>query len=222
MALFEARSLSVSLKRDGVVHPLFTDVNFSLHASRIYDLVGISGSGKSTLLRVCARMLEYDAGELLLDGISSTAIPAQEWRKMVCLVPQKTSLVPGTVGENLTLPWKLKVHARETPPSEEAMHAALRHAGLSDIELARDVSQLSGGQAARISLLRVFLTKPNVLLLDEVDAALDEESSAAISAMTASLRQGHTTCLRIRHRASDGLSEGTFRLSEGRLSYERT
>lgn len=220
MSLFEAKNLQVSFQRDGELHTLFSKVNLTLEASFIYDLIGESGSGKSTLLRACAQMIDYKEGEFFLDGVSSTTFPTQKWRRQVCLVPQKTSLVPGTVEENLVLPWKLKIHGKETPPSTDELERALQKAKLSDIELSRDVSQLSGGQAARISLLRVFLTKPRVLLLDEVDAALDDLSSKAISEMTAALIDENTACLRIRHRSSDGLAQGVFRMAQGNLTYQ--
>lgn len=219
VALFEANNLSVSYPRDGGQVPLFSDVSFALESQTIYDLVGPSGSGKSTLLRVCALMLARDGGTLALDGVSSERMTPTQWRRRVCLVPQKPSLVAGTVKANLVLPWTLKVHAGETPPSDATLTELLAKAELSDVGLARDVSQLSGGQQARIALLRAFATRPPVLLLDEVDAALDADSARAIGGLTKALVGLHTTCLRIRHRAADGFAAGTFELSGGVLAY---
>ena len=90
---------------------------------------------------------------------------------------------------------------------------------MGDVELGRDVSQLSGGQLARVALLRAFATKPPVLLLDEVDAALDPDSARAIGRLTRLLVGENMTCLRIRHRAADGFAAGTFELKDGALSY---
>ncbi|MEG0758444.1 MAG: ATP-binding cassette domain-containing protein, partial [Raoultibacter sp.] len=153
MTIFEARHLAVSYPREGASVPLFTDLSFALEEATIYDLVGSSGSGKSTLLRVCALLLERDGGELLLRGESAETMRPTVWRKHVCLVPQKPSLISGTVRDNLVLPWTLKVHAGETSPADAQLANLLAKAGLTDIELNRDISQLSGGQAARVALL---------------------------------------------------------------------
>lgn len=219
MALFEAEHIGVAYPRDGATVPLLADVSFALDVGRIYDLVGPSGAGKSTLLRACALMLGRTAGELQLEGRSSSEFRPVEWRRRVCLVPQKPSLVNGTVRSNLLLPWTLKVRAGEAPPSDDVLAELLDRAELADVGPDRDVSQLSGGQQARVALLRAFATRPTVLLLDEVDAALDNDSACAIGRLTRRLVDEHTACLRIRHRAADGFAFGTFSLKGGVLSY---
>ena len=219
MNLFRAEHISLSYPRDGRTVPLLRDVSFELEAGAVYDLVGPSGAGKSTLLRACALMLARDAGELHLDGAPASSFRPSEWRRRVCLVPQQASLVAGTVRDNLRLPWTLKVNAGERPPADEALARMLALAELADVGLDRDVSQLSGGQAARVALLRSFATRPAVMLLDEVDAALDDESACAIGRLTRALVDERTTCLRIRHRAADGFASGSFALRDGRLSY---
>lgn len=219
MSLFKAEHITVSYPRDGALVTLFTQMGFALEAGCIYDLVGPSGAGKSTLLRVCACMLACDKGELFLDGEISSMFTPTEWRRRVCLVPQQPSLVAGTVRDNLLLPWSLKVNAFSQPPDDNLLARLLVVAELVDVELGRDVSQLSGGQQARVALLRAFVTAPEVLLLDEVDAALDDESSAAIGRLTRALVGEDMTCLRIRHRASDGFATGAFKLEGKALSY---
>ncbi|MEG0096403.1 MAG: ATP-binding cassette domain-containing protein, partial [Raoultibacter sp.] len=152
MKVFEAHHIAASYPREGKAVPLFSDVDFELEAGSVYDLIGPSGAGKSTLLRVCARMLNRDAGEFYLEGHPSGDYEAATWRSLVSLVPQKPSLIPGTVEENLRLPWKLKVRAAEVSPSDDYLRYLLDEAELSGIELNRDVSQLSGGQIARVAL----------------------------------------------------------------------
>lgn len=220
MSLFKAEHIALSYRRDGHIVPLMHDVSFVLEAGTVHDLVGPSGAGKSTLLRACALMLARDAGELYLDGQPASSFRPTEWRRQVCLVPQQASLVAGTVRDNLVLPWKLKVNAGTQPPADSELARLLELAALADVELNRDVSQLSGGQAARVALLRAFATRPQVLLLDEVDAALDDASALAVGRLTRSLVDERTACLRIRHRASDGFASGTFSLVDGVLSHE--
>ncbi|MCL1799386.1 MAG: ATP-binding cassette domain-containing protein [Eggerthellaceae bacterium] len=217
MTLFEARHIAASYVRAGEAVQLFSDASFTLEEGKIYDLTGPSGSGKSTLLRACALLMEHERGELYLEGRESAAFEPVQWRRRVCLVPQVPTLVAGTVRDNLVFPWKLKVHAGQAPPDDAALASLMEQAELVGIELGRDVSQLSGGQAARVALLRAFATKPQVLLLDEVDAALDDESAAAIGRLTSSLVGAGTTCLRIRHRSADGFASGTFALKDGTL-----
>ena len=219
MSLFRAEHIALSYRRGGEAVPLLRDASFSLEAGAICDLVGPSGAGKSTLLRACSLMLGRDSGELYLDGRPSSAFKPTEWRRQVCLVPQQASLVAGTVRDNLVLPWKLKVNAEMSSPSDDELACLLEAADLSEVGLARDVSRLSGGQAARVALLRAFATRPHVLLLDEVDAALDDDSALAVGRLTRSLVDERTACLRIRHRASDGFASGTFTLADGALSF---
>ncbi len=217
MPLFEACDLSVAYVGGGDGAPVrLAGVSFGLEAGAVYDLTGPSGAGKSMLLRACARMMPLAAGRLLLDGTEGDALTCQEWRRRVCLVPQRASLVPGTVRDNLLVPWALKVN-RGRPAPSDAQLAQLMDAALLDVPLDRDAARLSGGQAARVALLRAFATRPPVLLLDEVDAALDDESARAVGALTASVAAEGATCLRIRHRPPDGFARGIFRLEGGRL-----
>ena len=216
--LFTADNVTIDLSREGESFRVVEGASFALEAGKIYDLVGPSGSGKSTLLRACCLMLETVSGCFRLRGKAASDYTPEEWRRHVCLVPQKPALVPGTVRQNLLLPWTLRVRKGESKPCDFDLLSYLKAARLDDVALDRDISQLSGGQVARVALLRSFVTRPAVLLLDEVDAALDSESSAAVSALTASAVNGETTCLRIRHRATDGLAAATFEIREGKLS----
>ncbi|MDE8697794.1 ABC transporter ATP-binding protein, partial [Bacteroides cellulosilyticus] len=76
-------------------------------------------------------------------------------------------------------------------------------------------------QLARGALLRAFATRPTVLLLDEVEAALDEESAVAVSRLTRAMLAGGAACLRIRHRAEDGYAYGVFTLADGKMTYHQ-
>lgn len=219
MALFEASNLKVKYIRNGEFLCPFDDVSFSLEAGRIYDLEGQSGSGKSTLLLTCARMIARESGDLRLSGKDSLQFSPQQWRRNVCLVPQQAVMFNGTVRDNLLFPWTLSVNAGEMPPSDDLLSDMLNRALLDGITLDTEAAKLSGGQQARIALIRAFATRPHVLLLDEAESSLDSESALAVSELTRSVLDKNTTCIRIRHRASDGYAYATYTLKNGELKY---
>lgn len=217
MALLEVSNMSVSLPRDNKMVSVLERISFNLEQGLIYDLVGPSGSGKSTVLRALARLVSLDEGKMVLKGTPHTSIPPAEWRRRVCLVPQRPSLVAGSVKDNLLLPWRMKIRSGMKEPSIEILRSYLDDLLLSDVELDRDVSRLSGGQAARIALLRAFATDAEVFLLDEVDAALDAQSARAVGELAARLVKEGRTCLRVRHREPDGFAHMRFELVDGAL-----
>ena len=211
----------MQFRRDGQPFAPFADVGFSLEAGCLYNLTGPSGSGKSTLLNACALMLPRSGGTLALEGVPVDRFKPMEWRRRVCLVPQAASLVPGTVRDNLLFPWTLKVNAGSPKPDDDVLNEMLSLAMLDGVTLDHAAAQLSGGQLARVALLRAFATRPTVLLLDEVEAALDEESAVAVSRLTRAMLAGGAACLRIRHRAEDGYAYGVFTLADGKMTYHQ-
>jgi len=212
--------VAVEARQEGRTVTIFEGVSLALEAGEIVDLVGPSGSGKTTLLRVLARLHSRTSGTLLLDGVPDGDIGPVAWRLAVALVPQKPVTMPGTVRDNLLLPWTLKAREGQTAPSDGELRELLSFVRLDDVGLARDSSQLSVGQVARVALCRSFLTRPKVLLLDEVDAALDSESASAVAAVVARLALDGTACLRVRHRPPDGLAARRVKLADGALSEE--
>lgn len=138
--------------------------------------------------------------------------------------------VPGASGcvvgarhgaDNLLFPWTLKVNAGSPKPDDDVLNEILSLAMLDGVTLDHAAAQLSGGQLARVALLRAFATRPTVLLLDEVEAALDEESAVAVSRLTRAMLAGGAACLRIRHRAEDGYAYGVFTLADGKMTYHQ-
>lgn len=221
MTLFEAEHIGVEFRRNGRPFTPFSDVSFSLEAGCLYNLTGPSGTGKSTLLNACALMLPRSGGMLALGGVPADQFRPVEWRRRVCLVPQAAAIVPGTVRDNLLFPWTLKVNAGSSKPDDDVLNEMLSLAMLDGVTLDHAAAQLSGGQLARVALLRAFATRPTVLLLDEVEAALDEESAVAVSRLTRAMLAGGAACLRIRHRAEDGYAYGVFTLADGKMTYHQ-
>jgi len=204
------------LGEDGPVRVL-AGASLAVDRGQIVDVVGPSGSGKTTLLRVLARLLPGASGRLTLDGVPAEDVAAQQWRARVALLPQKPAIAPGTVADNLTLPWRLKVRHHEPAPGEAALRNALGRVGLEAIGLERDAARLSVGQQARVALLRVVLTSPSVLLLDEPDAALDDASAEQVASLTVAFAREGGGVVRVRHQRTDGLAMRRLLLGNGVL-----
>lgn len=215
--LLEARGLrAVRAGDDGPVAVL-DGVDLTLTAGTLAEVVGPSGAGKTTLLLALSRLLPGVTGELLLDGVSAAEIDPQRWRTLVALLPQRPALVPGTVADNIRLPWTLKVRHGVQPPGDAAVTEALAGVGLGGIALDRDVSRLSVGQAARIALLRVLLARPRVLLLDEPDASLDDDSAGEVARVTAAFVAEGGCVVRVSHVRADASATARYRLADGQL-----
>lgn len=198
--------------------PVLDGVDLALDAGELVDIVGPSGAGKTTLLRALARLLPGVEGTLVFAGAPAHEVLAEEWRRHVALVPQRATLVSGTVRKNLTLPWTLRVRTGETRPDDGFLRETLDEVGLHDIALDHDAARLSVGQAARVALLRVTLTTPDILLLDEPDANLDDDTAGQVRAVTERFIERGGAVVRVRHLRSDDLAARRYRLAQGRLS----
>jgi len=137
---------------------------------------GPSGSGKSTLLKMLARLLAPNGGGMLYRGQDYSSISPLEWRRRIQYLSQKPVIFGGTVEQNLKMPFSLSMISRDVffdwVRADEYMQAL----GLSAEMLSQEAQTLSGGEAARVALIRALLIDPEVLLLDEPTAYLDENS----------------------------------------------
>lgn len=178
-------------------------LTFEVRHGEQVALVGKSGSGKTTAANLLLRFIEPDHGEIKLNGISLSQIPADEWRRYVSYVPQHPYLFYGTVRENILL--------AQPDASEEEMTAAAKLAGADefirllpqgyDTLIGEDGIRLSGGQAKRIAIARAFLKDAPLLILDEATADLDPEAENEIADSLRQLMQGRTVII-IAHRLS--------------------
>ncbi|MEP8626746.1 ATP-binding cassette domain-containing protein [Enterobacter mori] len=154
------------------IEPLFRQVNFCVPRGEIVTLMGPSGSGKSTLFSWMVGALSSDfkaQGELWLDERRCDTLPV-ETRGLGILFQDALLFDHFSVGQNLmlALPSRIKGEARR-----ERVEQALRSAGLANY-CASDPATLSGGERARVSLLRALLAEPQALLLDEPFSRLDK------------------------------------------------
>ncbi len=172
--LFEVRDL-VFDSRPGHVT---SQVSFVLEAGTFVWITGQSGQGKTTLLRTIARLNAPLQGEMILEAASWRTIPPAGWRSRILYTHQKAVLFGGSVSANLKKAFDLRTRTGQVPNMQEAERDLIRLLLPSDI-LSRDALTLSAGEASRVALVRSMLVNPQILLLDELTAALDEKSRDA-------------------------------------------
>ncbi|MDI6813967.1 MAG: ATP-binding cassette domain-containing protein [Desulfitobacteriaceae bacterium] len=155
-----------------------------------------SGTGKTTLLRILARLQPALSGQVFLYGEDWLGIPASHWRALVHYLAQKPALFEGSVADNLAKPFAIRVLS-EKPFLANKAKALMAELRLPSHLWEQDARTLSGGEAARLALVRALLIEPALMLLDEPTAALDEASRQAFYAVLQSwLRQpGHAALL---------------------------
>jgi putative ABC transport system ATP-binding protein len=217
--MLEARNLHVRRNGD---RPVLDGVDLDLAEGELVVLTGPSGGGKSTLLWTLARLLPCEAGSLRLRGTRSREIPVTSWRRHVALLVQEPTLLEGTVGENLRLPWTLAVrsHDGEGPPPDERLREELDRLGLADVDLARSSRELSVGQAARVGFARTILTRPDVVLLDEPGSALDRDAAELLARRVEAFAASGGAVLLVEHHRLARRATRRLRLEGGRLTEE--
>ena len=183
--------------------PLLTDINFTVPGGRMYAIVGPSGSGKSTVVNMIPRLYDVLDGSVTIAGVDVREFDLPYLRQCVGVVTQETYLFNGTILENLR-------YAKEDATMEE-IEAACRIANIHDFimkqpkgydtEVGNRGLKLSGGEKQRISLARVFLKDPKILILDEATSALDSISESAIQNALETMMKGRTSIV-IAHRLS--------------------
>jgi polar amino acid transport system ATP-binding protein len=168
-------------------------VSLEVSESEVVVIVGPSGSGKSTLLRCINRLEEYDAGKIVVDGITlDSAQNINAVRREVGMVFQSFNLFSHlTVMQNLTLAQHV-VRGRPRQEAEEVAHKLLKKVGIPDKADAFPM-QLSGGQQQRVAIARALAMNPKIMLFDEPTSALDPEMiKEVLEVMTNLAHEGMT------------------------------
>jgi len=194
---------------------LVEDVTFKVRTGEVLAIVGPSGSGKSSLLRLLNRLDEATSGTLYVEGIDYRQIPPRELRRKLGMVNQRPYLFPGTVEENL----QFGPRQRGESLSHESIEQLLVRVGLKGYS-SRNVANLSGGEAQRVSVARTLANSPLVLLLDEPTSALDEASKLEVeSAIQNVVHDRGLTCVLVTHDTAQAarLAERALLLESGHV-----
>lgn len=176
-------------------------IDLSIQAGETVAFVGPSGAGKTTICNLLPRFYEVNEGEITIDGINIQDMSMHSLREQVGVVQQDVYLFPGSIRENVAY-GKLDASEEEIRRAIQLAHlekvVADMPEGLDTIIGERGV-KLSGGQKQRLSIARMFLKNPPILILDEATSALDTETEQVIQESLNSLAKGRTTLI-IAHR----------------------
>jgi putative ABC transport system ATP-binding protein len=195
--------------------PLFKGLSLAFVRGRFYLVQGPSGAGKSTLLRLMSRLEEPTAGTILFRARPLPTYAPPGLRKSVLYIHQTPTVLDGSVGDNLLLPFGFASNKDRTPPDRGQLRRLLDDFLLQDIDLEDNAQALSVGQRQRVCFIRGMLLSPQVLLLDEPASALDRESSRLVEGAAARLcQESGTTVVMVSHRefGSEGLDPTLLRV----------
>jgi len=176
-------------------------IDLNIRAGETVAFVGPSGAGKTTLCSLLPRFYEVSGGRITIDGIDIRDMKLSSLRKHIGIVQQDVFLFSGTIRENIAY--------GNLDATDEQIWEAARRASLDEIihslpdgmetVIGERGVKLSGGQKQRLSIARMFLKNPPILILDEATSALDTETEALIQQSLAELSVGRTTLV-IAHR----------------------
>ncbi|MER9618017.1 amino acid ABC transporter ATP-binding protein [Mesorhizobium sp. M0207] len=174
------------------------DVSLKVEPGTVTCLIGPSGSGKSTLLRCLNRLVECQAGDILLDGESIYKQTPDQLRRRVGMVFQQFNLFPDRSAlANITLALR-KVKRMSREEANDAALAKLNEVGLLERKDHRPAN-LSGGQQQRVAIARALALEPEIMLFDEVTSALDPELVKGVLNLMADLGRGGMTMVVVTH-----------------------
>ncbi|MBR5065692.1 MAG: ABC transporter ATP-binding protein [Oscillospiraceae bacterium] len=202
--------------------PLIEDLSFRVPSGKMYAIVGPSGSGKSTVVNLLPRLYDVKGGSVRVNGIDVRDIDLTYLRSNIGVVTQEAYMFNGTVRDNL-------LFAKEDATQEE-LEEACRIANIHDFIVSQPDGydtqvgnrglKLSGGEKQRLSIARVILKDPKILILDEATSSLDSISENSIQNALDVLMKGRTSIV-IAHRLSTILqADRILVISDGKIVEE--
>jgi ATP-binding cassette subfamily B protein len=182
---------------------VLNDVSFSIEKGKTFALVGPSGGGKTTICHLIPRFYDLEKGEILVDGMDIRTLTRDSLRKNIGIVQQDVYLFNASIRDNI-------LYGNPAATEEQVIEAAKKaniHDYVMSLENGYDTEigergvKLSGGQKQRLSIARVFLKNPPILILDEATSALDNATEILIQQALDELCVGRTTVV-VAHRLS--------------------
>ncbi|MGP6140534.1 ABC transporter ATP-binding protein [Jeotgalibaca sp. A127] len=202
--------------------PILKDINFQVNEGETLAIVGPSGAGKSTIFNLIPRLYDVIGGEIKMGGHDIRDLDLHFLRQNIGLVTQETYLFNASIRENL-------LYAKSDATEEELIQACKEaniHTFISNLpdgyntQVGNRGIKLSGGEKQRLSIARVFLKDPKILILDEATSSLDSLSEGLIQEALSSLLKNKTSLV-IAHRLSTVMSADKIIVLENGQEVER-
>ena len=167
---------------------VFEKLSLSIHAADRLAIKGATGSGKTLLLRSLSLLDAVDEGEIFRNGAPVANIDVPSFRREVVYLHQMPALIEGTVEDNLQAVFEFQSNQALTYDRDEIYHW-LNALGIDNRIMETDTANLSGGERQIVGLIRAIQLRPNVLLLDEPTASLDEQTTNSVEELIDSWMQ---------------------------------
>jgi len=178
-------------------------VSFTIEPGETVAFVGATGAGKSSIIGLLSRFYEFQKGIIRIDGVDIREIPLTKLRENVGVVQQEVFLMSDSLRANVSLHDKTITDAEimEAAKTVGAAEFISQYADGLDLDVRERGAMLSVGQRQLIAFMRAYVTKPNILILDEATSSIDSESERLIQKATASITKGRTSLI-VAHRLS--------------------